>query len=166
MDATTLRRRRMDMATTTMAAVARVGALGAFVAALLFVAVLGEVRPASAAPVTTPADMTRAEFHDSCRKAGGKGYDITQTNPETGEVDVDYSYCKFPSGGSNRCDWIKQTCTWGIFGQPQGPRGAIAAPVDDQATADGGDAGGSTVPAGTHATPGGRTILADDDDQP
>src|SRR5262245_7088250 len=107
---------RQEKAMTTRAAfVARVGALGVFVGVLLFVALLGAARPAGAAPLTTSSDgWTKENFASSCRAAGGKAYEIDQG-------DINYSYCKFPDGSRNRCDWIKKTCTFGeIVAQPRG----------------------------------------------
>jgi hypothetical protein len=115
---------------TKATTVVRVGVFGAFVGVLLFAALLGTARPTSAEPVTEPLNgMTKEAFNDSCKKAGGKAYEIDQG-------DINYSYCKFPDGGRNRCDWIKKTCTWGeIVAQPQGRRGTVGGTLGNLATA-------------------------------
>src|SRR5262245_56411597 len=91
-------RQETAMTTRTMS-VARVGLLGVFVGVLLFAALLGTARPTSAQPITTSSDgWTKANFASSCQKAGGKAYEID-------EGDINYSYCTFPDGTRNRCDW-------------------------------------------------------------
>jgi hypothetical protein len=138
-------------------AVTRVGAVGAVVGVLLFAALLGAVGPASAAPLTTSSSgWTPANFDSSCKAAGGKSREIKQTNPESGQVDVHYSYCDFGSGGRNKCDWIKKTCTFGIVSQPQrlqvtskGTTGTLQLSAEGSAGANG----------------GGAAFATDDDDQ-
>ena len=159
----------MTTKTTAIATVARVGALGMLVGVLLFAALLGAAQPASAAPVTTSSSgWNKANFRSSCEAAGGKSREITQTNPETGQVDVDYSYCTWPDGGRNQCDWIKKTCTFGIRADhPQGLRGTVGGTVGGQATTNGGSGSGSTLQVATHVVPiGGLVVLPDDDDRP
>jgi putative hemolysin len=116
--------------TTRTKSVARMGLLGVFVGVLLFAALLGTVRPTSAQPITTSSDgWTKANFASSCQKAGGKAYEID-------EGDINYSYCTFPDGTRNRCDWIKKTCTFGeIVAQPQGRRANVGGTIGNVTTA-------------------------------
>jgi hypothetical protein len=132
----------------------RVGVFGAFIGALLLAALLGTTRLTSAEPLTTSSSgWTKQNFNDSCKKTGGKAYEIDQG-------DINYSYCTFPDGGKNRCDWIKKTCTFGEI--VARPRGTVGTPLGDRATADGatGGTGGTTTSAGA-----GNQILSATDDR-
>jgi hypothetical protein len=135
------------------------------VGVLLFAALLGTGQPAAAEKLTTPSTgWTPQNFDSSCKASGGKSREIKQTNPETGQVDVHYSYCDFGSGGRNRCDWLKKTCTFGIVAQPQRLRvavGDVRLSAAGSAGADGQDSGGSTV----GATGGGMAVVPNDDER-
>jgi hypothetical protein len=141
--------------TTQATVVARVGALGVFVGVLLFAALLGTAGTASAAPLTeSSSGWTPQNFDSSCKAAGGKSREIKQTNPESGQVDVHYSYCDFGNGGRNQCDWIKKTCTYGIVAQPK----RLHVAVGDAKLTTGGAAG-----TGGQGTGGGAAFAADED---
>ncbi len=152
-----------------LAAVARVGALGVVGGVLLFAALLGTAGTASAAPLSTSSSgWTPGNFDSSCKASGGKSREIKQTNPESGQVDVHYSYCDFGSGGRNQCDWIKKTCTFGIVAQPQrlqvtsrGTAGTLQLSADGSA----GAGGQGTHGADAGANGGGTALAADDDDE-
>lgn len=138
-------------------AMARIGLLGVFVGVLLFSMFLAASPPVGAEPITTGLDgMTKDSFNKTCKQAGGKAYEIDQG-------DINYSYCKFPDGGRNSCDWIKKTCTWGgIVAQP-GTRTNVGGRLTTVATTGGSSGSGSTRQM-TLAGVNGNLVLARDDD--
>lgn len=102
------------------------------------------IQSASAQTISTSTDgWTRENFASSCKAAGGHLIEIDSPG-------IKYSKCVFPSG-TNKCDWIKKICTFGLEAQPTGGRfdaNIVNGGVLDASATDSGS-GGATTNAGT-----------------